>query len=69
MNVRSLMLVAGRFVAVAVALALLLLTPAVIEGPAGRSYEPVGIAIDLAALIVLVLVAWTALRRRARENP
>jgi hypothetical protein len=37
-------------------------SPAMIETPNGRSYEPVGIAIDALALIVLVAVAWSVLR-------
>jgi hypothetical protein len=59
---RSTALNAGRVVAVLVALALLLVTPAMIETPNGRSYEPLGIAIDVVALIVLVAVAWSVLR-------
>ena len=62
MKARSTAFNAGRVVAVLVALVLLLVSPAMIETPNGRSYEPVGIAIDALALIVLVAVAWSVLR-------
>jgi len=67
MTVRSLTLVAARVVATALALVVLLLTPVVVEGPSGRSYEPLGIAIDLLALIVLIAVAWTVFGPRLRR--
>ena len=62
MKARSTALNTGRVVAVLVALVLLLASPAIIETPSGRSYDPVGIAIDAIALIVLVAVAWSVLR-------
>jgi hypothetical protein len=67
MRARSFALTAGRVVAVIVAIAVLLLTPAIIESPTGRTFEPVGIAIDVVALIVLIAVAWSTFGSRFRK--
>lgn len=68
MHARSFALTAGRVVAVLVALAVLVLIPAVIESPSGRTYEPLGIAIDLVALIVLITVVWSTVGARVRKR-
>lgn len=67
MSVRAVAWYAIRIVAVLAAVALLLATPVVVDGPTGRSYEPLGIAIDAVALVVLAAVLWTVLSRRPRS--
>lgn len=63
MDVRSVAFNVVRIVVVLAAFAVLLVNPVVIERPSGRSYEPLGLAVDAVALIVLVAVAWSVLRR------
>ena len=67
MRVRAVAWFAIRVVAVLAAVALLLATPVVVDGPTGRSYEPLGIVIDAVALVVLAAVAWTVLSRRPQN--
>ncbi len=64
MTIRSVASVAVRVLVALVALAAMFLTPVIIEGPSGRSFEPVGVVIDLVALVVLAALAWTAFGRR-----
>ena len=68
MHTHSLMRTIGMAVVAVVAVGVLLVTPAVTEGPGGRASEPVGVAIDLVAVAVLVVIAWRLLRGR-RGSP
>ena len=67
MSARSLAFNAARLVAVALALAILLLTPAIRGGTNGISFEPVGLALDLAAVVMLLAVVWSVLAARSRN--
>lgn len=64
MRTRPVIRIGVLALAAVVALVVLYLTPLATEGPGGRSYEPAGVAIDLAALAVLIAVAWNLLRDR-----
>jgi uncharacterized sodium:solute symporter family permease YidK len=67
MSARSLVTNAARLAVILMAIAAILVSPAIVQGPNGISYEPVGIAIDLFALAALVATAWSALGGRARH--
>lgn len=66
MQARSLALNVVRAVAFVLAVAILLLTPLIIESPSGRSYDPAGVVLDLVALVTVIAVAWTAFGNRLR---
>lgn len=58
---------AARIVAILIALGVILVTPVIAESSSGRSYDLVGIVIDVVALAVIVAVVWSARPRRKRQ--